>query len=298
MAASDQFPGLPKNWSESILKFQNDDLTLRIFHKNKAQHGRWLYLIHGQGEQSDRYLHFPHYLQSQLDAIICLDLPGHGLSQGQRGHIESFDNYDQAVLMGFEIAGKWMQQYCPKNEAHWFGHSMGGLISLNFLFKNRNLPLHSVSVSSPLLDLAFPVPPIKKFFGELIEPIWGSLKLSNELDSTLISHDTSVQKSYVDNPLNHNSVSPRFFVKMTEKMKTVRSISETFPYSVLFLISGDDRIVSSSASYEFFRNLKMMDKMEKKLTSFPGYYHESFNEIAKERPFTALSDWIENKSRT
>lgn len=298
MSASASFPGLPKNWSESSLSCLNGDIFIRLYQADDLSQGRILFVVHGQGEQSDRYEHFPHYLNGIVDAVACVDLPGHGKSAGQRGHIESFDQYHQAVLAAYETSYQWMQSKANRVQSHWFGHSMGSLISLRCLMTQSSLPLLSVSLSAPLLDLAFPVSKLKKFFGELIEPVWGSLKLSNELDSTFISHDLSVQKSYRENPLNHNFVSPRFFVNMTKEMKSIRESTGPFYYPLLMLVAGDDHIVSASASYQFFQNLEMGVGKQKHLTSFPGFYHESFNEIAKGRAFTALSDWLEKKALT
>jgi alpha-beta hydrolase superfamily lysophospholipase len=298
MSASPQFPKLPNNWNESFLTCLNGSISIRLYQSSNLKKGRLLFLVHGQGEQSDRYEHFPHYLNGLVDAIACVDLPGHGKSSGQRGHIENFDQYQEAVMAAFQTSTAWMTENAGRCEAHWFAHSMGGLISLRCLLKETNLALSSVSISAPLLDLAFPVPKLKKFFGELVEPILGSLKLSNELDSTLVSHDLSVQKAYIENPLNHNFVSPRFFVNMSKEMKLVRENQGPFHYHLLMLIAGDDKIVSAKASYEFFRNLKIADGKIKSLTSFPGFAHESFNEIAKERAFTALSEWLEKRART
>jgi alpha-beta hydrolase superfamily lysophospholipase len=33
----------------------------------------------------------------------------------------------------------------------------------------------------------------------------------------------------------------------------------------------------------------------KEMTTFPNFYHEIFNEIGKERPFTALEDWLKKR---
>ena len=298
MAASIHFPKLPNNWNESFLTCREGQVSIRLYKSSDLKKGRLLFVVHGQGEQSDRYEHFPHYLNGLVDAVACVDLPGHGKSSGQRGHIENFDQYQEAVLAAFQTATAWMKEQSGQCETHWFGHSMGGLISLRCLLKETGLPLASVSVSAPLLDVAFPIPKLKRFFGELVEPILGSLKLSNELDSSTISHDLSVQKAYTENPLNHNFISPRFFVNLMKEMKSVRENTGPFHYPLLMLIAGDDKIVSAPAAFEFFKNLKMADGKTKSLTSFPGFYHESFNEIAKERGFTALSEWLEKRART
>jgi lysophospholipase len=227
-----------------------------------------------------------------VDAIFCIDLPGHGLSEGIRGHIENFDQYSDAVIAGFNFACEWMASRSKLTKIHWFGHSLGGLITLRTLLKYRDLKLNSVAVSAPLLDIAVPVPALKKFFGELFEPLISKVKLSNELDGSLVSHDPEVSAAYDKDPLNHGFVTPRFFVQLTKEMGLVRNQNAEFPYPLMMVVPLGDRIVSWKANLQFFVNLKMANGKKKNLVSLPSYYHESFNDFGKERPFNALMDWI------
>ncbi len=275
----------------------DNTISLRIYRSSNLSRGRFLFVVHGQAEQSDRYEHFPHYLAGLVDAVICIDLPGHGKSQGVRGHIENFDQYERAVLAGFQAAQDWMKkQSSGRAEAHWLGHSMGGLITLRTLLKHSDLPLKSVTVSAPLLDLAMAVPVVKRIFGELIEPILGSLKLKNELNGDLISHDPEVAKSYSENPLNHNYVTPRFFVNMMKEMPLVRNNHGPLAYNVLLIVPLADAIVNWKMTYHYFKELKVTEGKKKSLAGFPNFFHEAFNEIGKERAFTALADWLEKNS--
>lgn len=301
MAASPKFPHLPANWAQKSLTAMDGKISLRIYYNQQkfespAPDTSMLYVVHGQAEQGDRYEHFPHYLQDVVDIVACVDLPGHGRSQGIRGHIENFDEYTNAALAGFEAAYQWVASHKPKIKAHWFGHSMGGEITLRTMMRVQDLPLRSVFVSAPMLDLAIPVPPLKKKFGELVEPFLGSLKLSNELDASMVSHDPDVVAEYSRNPLNHKYVTPRFFVNMMKDMKLTRENKLPFHYNLMMLVPLADPIVSWKASVKFFEQLPMTLGREKKLTMLPGFYHESFNEIGKERAFVALSDWIKKNS--
>lgn len=292
MTASPNFPKLPADWKEDSLFVNSNQIHLRIYGKNDLQGGRLLFLIHGQGEQSDRYEHFPSYLRSCVDAIVCVDLPGHGRSQGNRGHIENFDQYSQAVLLGLEAAQKWFASKATLKKTYLFGHSLGGLIAIRTLFLHANLNLAAVSISAPLLDVSFPIPRLKSFFGKLVEPLLGRIKLDNELDANLLSHDPEVVAEYSRNPLNHHWVSPRFFVQLMKEMEETRNNVGPFAYNLLLESPLNDGIVSSKASFQFFKNLKMQNSRIKEVTAFPGFFHESFNEIGKERAFTALEAWL------
>jgi lysophospholipase len=301
MSASPKFPKLPANWTEKDMHALDGKISLRVYY-NQTQltssdsSARMLYIVHGQAEQSDRYEHFPHYLQDLVDVVACVDLPGHGRSQGVRGHIENFDEYSHAVLTGFEAAYQWLLLQKSEIQAHWFGHSLGGEITLRTLLRNDNLPLKSVFVSAPLLELAMPVPKLKRAFAELIEPVFGSLKLGNELNAAMVSHDPSVVSEYTNNPLNHKYVTPRFFVNMLKDMEATRENRGPFHYNLMMLLPLADPIVSWKASIKFFQSLAMSLGKTKALTTLPGFYHESFNEIGKERAFVALADWLQKNS--
>lgn len=292
MSASPQFPKLPKNWSETSLWLADGDIHLRIYSKNHGTTGRLLFVVHGQAEQSDRYEHFPHYLQETIDVVAAIDLPGHGKSKGTRGHIQSFDDYHEACLLAFARAQSWTEETYGKCHAQWFGHSLGGLISLGVALKHSSLHLKSFSISAPLLDLAFPVPSLKASFAKIAEPLLGRVPLNNELNVEDVSHDPSVIAEYTANLLNHKYVTPRFFVHLLNEMKRVRESTDVINYNLSMYVPLADKIVSQKSSREFFRHCKVSDGKIKSLEMFPGYYHESFNELGKERAFLALESWL------
>ncbi len=297
MPASPSFPRLPMDWSEEFLSVQGGTIKIRVYRAAKFETGRMLFLVHGQSEQSDRYEHFPHYLKGTVEAIACVDLPGHGKSTGVRGHVENFDVYQIAVLAAFRASKAWMTAEAGKCEVHWFGHSLGGLITLRALAAEPALDIASVCVSAPLIELALPIPRVKSLFGQWIEPLWGSLKLGNELKGDMISHDPSVGTEALRNLLNHQSVTPRFFVHLMREMPLLQNYRGPFSYSILFLVPLADSIVNWKAIYQFYSNLQMKPGKSKSLTSFPNFFHESFNEVGKERAFNALSDWLIKNSK-
>jgi lysophospholipase len=293
MSASANFPAIPKDWiqkSENILKGR---VRARIWMKPKRQTGRFLFLVHGQGEQSDRYEHFPFYLSSSVDAIGILDLPGHGKSKGRRGHINNFDQYSTAVLEAFKWTLSEAESSLGKDlERHWCGHSMGGLITLRTMLRKQDLRLRSVCVSAPLLGLALKVPPLKKLFAILVEPFLGKISMSSKMNAENLSHDPSVGVAYLANPLNHDMISPRFFVQLQREMELLKAPIAEFPYNLMMLVPLQDKIVSWKAAFQFFHRIKMKTACVKELQSFPHFDHEAFNELEKDRAFLCLENWI------
>lgn len=285
MAASPEFPKLPKGWSEEKILGIKSNCRIRVW-KKSGEAKRALFVVHGQGEQSHRYLHFPHYLESCYDIVAAIDLPGHGETSGVRGHIENFSQYVDALVNGIED----FKSTFP-GPIDLFGHSLGGLVVLSALKDRPPLPIKKVVVSAPLLELAMPVPKLKKFFGELLEPLLGRIPMKNEINPAVISHDLVVQKTYAEDPLNHSQVTPRFFVQMTKQMQLVRAWKGPIDKPITLILPMGDELVSWQTSFFWYNNL-LAEK--KRLELFPGFRHESFNEIGKERAFVAFLNAVQS----
>jgi alpha-beta hydrolase superfamily lysophospholipase len=295
MSASPNFPPLPSDWIEEtgFLPEQNPPIFFRFFKKKTSKKtGRALFIVHGIGEQSDRFVHFPHYLHTCVDAIGLIDLPGHGRSAGLRGHVENFDVFSHSVIQGFHFFSKQTQEQFGSLEFHWLGASMGGLITARTMVRFPHLPLASVTLTEPQFGIAVKVPWLKEFFGTLLEPIIGKIPLKNEIDVRLLTHDESVQKAYLANPLNHAFVSPRLYVNMKKEMLFLSQLTSEFAYNLFVLVPLVDQIVDWKATYRFFNQLKMKTGTVKAMASFPYWYHEAFNEVEKGRAFLALENWI------
>ena len=289
------FPDIPANFEYETEVHESLDgehaIFFNIFVKKGVVPRRAMMIIHGQGEHGGRYQHFPHYLADDYDLIVAPDLRGHGRSEGVRGHVENFDEYvDDALL-----AWNWLQKKVPIDcKMDWFGHSMGGLISLRAFLYRQDLNADHLIISSPLIGLKVPVPAIKVVAAKVLSKFWGSLQMPTGLDAKKVSRDPNVVEAYVGDRLNHSVATPLFFFSMKAAMEDLISsdlrINEKTP--ILFQIAGEDEIVDAEATKTFFEAFKHEDK---KLIVYPGLYHEIYNELVKEDVFDDLKKWIHKK---
>jgi alpha-beta hydrolase superfamily lysophospholipase len=291
MTASPNFPKLPHGWVEQTYYIHNDQLFLRLYQNTQPQSRRGLFILHGHSEQGDRYEHFPYYLQNTVDNIVLMDLPGHGRSKGFRGHIKSFDEYQDAFLLAHqfinnEVLGQGFQ-------FHWLGHSLGATILLKMLM-NQSLPEHkSVICSAPILELAFPVPEWKRKLALFIEPILGMLPMTNEADYNFLTHDMSVVEYWEDSPYNHKTVTPSFYVAFLREMEWLKTQKGPVATHLHFMIPMKDRIANSAVSIQCFDRIRSPQR-KKLLTKYDNFFHEIFSEIQKEKAFQDLSNWLES----
>lgn len=295
------FPKVPDDWKTSWSTFPSSDGKLNLFsmvhsRKNAASIQdrplRILFAFHGQGEHCGRYQHFPHYLAQTVDVVATMDHRGHGRSEGVRGHVDRFEQYVLDVRAFVErVRAEWAGTG-TRVDIHLFGHSMGGLISLLLLQEHPELAFKSATLSAPLLGLKFEVPLAKRFAGHALSRVFGGLQLDTGLDSSLVSHDPEVIAMYNQDKLVHGKATARFFTEMMEAIRRAHS-RDTLTVSTQFIVPLADGLVDAQATLEFAGKLRQSGK---RIVTYEGFFHESFNEVHKERAFADLSKWIQEHS--
>lgn len=88
-----------------------------------------LILLHGFYDHMGLYRHVIDWALDQQYAVISCDLPGHGLSSGERASIDDFSAYQQVLQALFEQA-RSLELPQPW---HLFGQSTGGAIVVDHL---------------------------------------------------------------------------------------------------------------------------------------------------------------------
>lgn len=107
-------------------------------------------LQHGYYDHVGIYGNIIEHCLEQGYNLFCYDLPGHGLSTGERAGINSFQQYDQVFSDALELC----QQHMPE-PISLIGQSTGGAIIINYLLSrhiNRdNSPFKDVFLLAPLI---------------------------------------------------------------------------------------------------------------------------------------------------
>lgn len=279
MSASPSFPDLPAGWVEEIRGYE------RVW-KSPATNLPTLLIVHGFGENSDRYRHVPHFLQNHFSNVVAIDLPGHGRSPEKRGDCQRFSDFTDRVK---SVLG---------SASHILGHSFGGLVVLKLLKMGALNYQKSIVVSAPLLQLTKPAPFVKALAGRMIEPILPHLQLENEIDPAVVSHDESVVRAYKADPLNHSKITPRMFKEMTKAMDEMKvwqgpALKEGQKFAMIAPLA--DPLVHPPTNLNFYEKLKVGPAAMKQLFPFEGFFHESMNESGKAAVFAALDRFYGTK---
>lgn len=107
-------------------------------------------LLHGYYDHTGIYGSLIEFcLQQGLDVVIY-DLPGHGLSSGDRASIQSFQDYDDI----FSQVLQQVQRHIG-GPLYLFGQSTGGAVCINYLLKRQlsvaQSPFSAITLFAPLV---------------------------------------------------------------------------------------------------------------------------------------------------
>jgi alpha-beta hydrolase superfamily lysophospholipase len=242
-------------------------------------------IAHGFGEHSGRYAALTDHLIRHRYSVTAYDHRGHGLSDGLPGHVDRFDEYEDdldRVLLSVRSRGQ------PR-DLFLLGHSMGGLIALRYLAKERK-PIAAAVVSAPLIEVAVRVPAHKMMIARVGARVAPRLRLGNEINPAVLSRDPEVGLAYAADPLVNRVVSPRWFTEVTQAMVEIKQWAPRITVPLLVMHGTEDKLARVEATKKLFEHLGSKDK---ELGIYQGYYHELFNEPEKQQIFDRVSTWLD-----
>ncbi len=240
-------------------------------------------LVHGQGEHIGRYTHVAEWYNRHDIAVLGYDQQGYGRSEGGRGHAKNLE-----VLLDDvgQLLDETRSRY-PGTPLFLYGHSMGGNLSLNYTLR-RDPILTGLIVTSPWIRLAFEAPALKVLAGRLLRRFMPTLTLPTGLTARFISHDDAVVQAYKNDPLVHDKLSAAAGIALMEGAGWLNQFSGVFSVPVLMLHGTGDKIISPTATREFFGRVAG----EVTHHEWPDLYHELHNEAEKEQVFEYTLAWM------
>jgi alpha-beta hydrolase superfamily lysophospholipase len=242
-----------------------------------------LILVHGIGEHIARYNHWIKKFNDRGFAVAGLDLPGHGKSDGKRGHIRNYSVTDEMLDTLIRENGKTF----PKLPVFLYGHSLGGGIVLDYLIR-RDPPVKGAVVTSPLLKLAFEPGKFKLTLASVMEGVFPSFVQSSGLVVEHISHDPEVVEAYKNDPMTHDRISVGLFTSALAAASHSLTHAENIRIPLLLLHGSDDKLTSAEGSREFASKSNHVT-----LKIWEGGFHELQNEPFKDEVFSVIADWLE-----
>ncbi|WP_100500337.1 alpha/beta hydrolase [Geodermatophilus chilensis] len=242
-------------------------------------------LVHGAHEHGGRYRHVAERLAAAGYAVHAVDHPGHGRSPGRRGNIGSM----AAAVDGVAELVRLTAEQHPGVPLFVYGHSLGGLIALQYLTGTPDARVTGAVISAAALDTSA-ANAVQKVVAPLLSRFLPDLGVL-QLDAEAVSRDAEVVRDYRADPLNHTG---RMVARTgAELMATALAMPRRLPaltLPLLVLHGTADRLVPPAASEVVRAHAGSPDLT---LRIYEGLFHEPHNEPEKDDVLADVVAWLD-----
>lgn len=246
-----------------------------------AAAGGGIVLMHGLGEHCGRYAHVARFFNDCGFSVRAYDHRGHGRSGGARGDVPDGDTLVQDAKT---VIDDFAQNLSAPPLL--LGHSMGGLFAACYATRALS-PLRGLILSSPALSIR--LGRAQKLLLRVLGAIAPGFGIPNGLESRYLSHRQAVVDAYDSDPLVHPKISTRLLRAMLDAIEFASAHASTLSVKTLLVVAGDDHLVDAAGSEAFFSRL---GPGVGTMHTYPGFYHEIFNEVEAGRVFEDIRAWL------
>lgn len=266
--------------SDNFFEYDSERYHYRYFTGNTSN--AIILLIHGLGEHVGRYEQWAKRFNPYNYAVCALDLPGHGLSYGKRGHVKQIENIYDII----DIFIDKIKEDFPEKPIILYGHSMGGNIAANYLIK-RTPSVKALILSSPWIRLAIKPNFFKFQFGKLMYKLYPKFSDKTGLDPNFISRIPEEVNLYKYDKLVHGRITPALFFPLFFNGLALLSKTKKIYCPTLVFHGSGDNLTSHKASEQFALGNDKID-----FVSYEGGFHELHHDVCRDELFENILDWL------
>lgn len=219
-------------------------------------------------------------------SVYALDFRGHGHSEGTQGYVNQWEEYRQDLAALLQQA---KQDYPEKPMILW-GHSLGGLIALDFALQHPT-QLSGLMVTAPAVGKTG-ISPWKFVFGVVLSWLWPRFSLALGFDPNACSRDPAQVRDYNADPLRHQRGTARLSTEFQKAQKRIMAHLSALNIPILILHGESDRITRPHDSITLYESLTDHDRQ---LIQYPGAYHELHLEVNHKEVLTDMLQWMQSK---
>ena len=263
-----------------------DGLWLAIAHHRLPAPRARVVLVHGYAEHHARYTQFVERLETENIECVRFDLRGHGTSGGPRAFVARFENYLDDLDRVLTTIDRTVPLFL-------FGHSLGGLITLEYV-RTRRATCDAFAVSSPYLAPAFRIARIQVLLAGALSRFAPRIELASGLNPKWVSRDAEVVAAYASDPRIFRTTTPRWFTEIRAAQRRLFARAREITTPALFLVAGADRIADPRVAAAVFDRIGTADKQR---IVYPELYHELLNELPEARAAVVhdFSTWLSGR---
>lgn len=244
-----------------------------------------IFILHGIGEHGGRYLELARYLREAGLECWVPDLRGFGLSAGRRAFCHSITDFQKDFMALYSHSRRCL----PDVPVFFLGHSFGGLLAAKFAGLAFAGKPNGLILSSPLFGITVRLPVWQRLLAAAFSALSPEWSQKNHIDPDLLTHDEGKRRSRRVDPLIYDRISARLYTEIIKTLRGRGEIARHVRCASLLLQAGEDCIVDTQKTSDFYLRIESNDKTMEILN---GFYHEILNETGRELVFSRISRWI------
>lgn len=242
-------------------------------------------LVHGFGDHSGGMQNVSARLAEKQYIVYALDLRGHGKSSGKRGFIASWDEFMED-LRKFHMIVRFEQSELPLFLA---GHSMGGVISLDYVLKYNKGISGIVSISPAI---SYKATPFERFGITLMGKLKPDFRFTKKGNFILHAKDPVLRAKLNPEGLRHNTVTPALGRGLLQAVERVEEKASSITLPLLLQYGLNDKITPPEKLRDFFNKVGSEDKQ---VLEYQLAKHRPFDEDGRERVIEDLAGWLDQQ---
>jgi acylglycerol lipase len=247
-------------------------------------------IVHGLGDHIGRFGKLVQRLTAEGLACALYDQRGHGRSQGRRGHVERFMDWVDDLASFVHFSASMVPEGLP---AFILGHSLGGLIGINYLLVHA-LPIDGMVAVAPALRPTVRVPAWKiKWYARLAR-FFPEVAVANGIRFSDITNDPDAVAALAKDPLFHQRLTLWGGLEILRNLERLHEYPHRIHVPMLVLTGSEDRVVDPRETERFFEQLASEDKQYR---CYPGMYHDLFHDVGGGEVLDEIALWIADRAR-
>ena len=244
--------------------------------------------FHGLGSHSGLQEFVAKQFASKGFVFYAPDLRGFGTFPGRKGHVESYDEYDEDI----KLLVDQVKEGHPEEKLFLFGHSLGAVHAARYTMKYPDAPVTGLILPCPAVSERLKISAATRTMAAGLSRLNVKSYFDNGLDIDNLAQNPEVIKMNKDDPLRFDKATPRYAIEGLNASKDTFESAYRIKLPVLVMQTGKDQILVPEKNKEFFDNIGSEDKTWK---LYPELYHQPFEDPGGEVVLADVFSWIEER---
>lgn len=244
-------------------------------------------IVHGFAEHMRCYGDTVQLLVDRGIAVHMLDLPGHGLSDGPRGHVDDFVEFLEDLHLCFHS----YPHFLKTKPTFLLGHSLGGLIASQYCLHYQPR-IKGLILSSPLTGFSSMMSTVTHLLMRVVARRDPAFLIPKPSGVMTLSRDPVKWQRYRNDPYRLRTISPNLYLSMTNQARLLQDRAPEISVPLLLFYTALDQVVSPSDISRFFNNVGSSDKLS---VVFTQAMHELFQEQEQRLVLDKMCSWMSER---